>query len=159
MKSFLYFMNSLRVTIGSSSMLNLLSVDQVSMATSTMRVLSCSLKICRIKAKWTSMFVFFTTKEKEKTKWRALIVINSDSHVSKSSPSPAVCCDSTSPSVSQQSVRSVWSCHQTAAHHRRLDTVNKCNSLKGKAGENWMVNNNVCPHKMEIYWDPRAHKH
>lgn len=45
MKSFRYFMNSLSVTMGSSSMLNLLSADHVSMATSTIRVLSCSLKI------------------------------------------------------------------------------------------------------------------
>lgn len=45
MKSLRYFMNSRSVTIGSSSMLNLLSADQVSIATSTIRVLSCSLKI------------------------------------------------------------------------------------------------------------------
>lgn len=49
MKSLRYFMNSFSVTMGSSSILNLLSADHVSMATSTMRVLSCSLKICGIK--------------------------------------------------------------------------------------------------------------
>lgn len=121
MKSFRYFINSFSVTIESTSMLNLLSADHVSMATSTIRVLSCSLKIWGIKSITFNVSDSYRYKLKvQRQKW--LIDIKTDFIFINI---PAVCCYS-------QSVRSVWSCHQTAAHYRQLDAVNTGHSLKDR---------------------------
>lgn len=52
--------------------------------------------------------------------------------------------------VVKQWVWSIWSCHQSAAHYRRLDGGKKGKSLKDKDGANWMANKNICFHEMEI---------
>lgn len=52
--------------------------------------------------------------------------------------------------VVKQWVWSIWSCHQSAAHYRRLDGGNKGKSVKDKHRANWMANNNVSFYEMEI---------
>ena len=121
------------------------------MATSTIRVLSCSLKIWRIKCKCNYLMKVIKSlceQQKNPTKWQSpdwhwnwltgFLLINISS------------CSVTTAAVKEW-VWSIRSCHQSAAHYRRLDGGNKGNSLKDKDGANWMANNNVCFHKMEIY--------
>lgn len=134
MKSFRNFMNSLSVTMGSSSMLNLLSADHVSMATSTIRVLSCSLKIWPVKSRFiiSKLSLESHNLKVPKNKWW-ILKLTDTLHIHQHLQLSVV----TAPV--RQSVWSVWSCHQTAAHYSRLDAVNKGNSLKDIERSNWQI--------------------